>query len=84
MTSSDIPVVPELAPEFVPIHANATPAELGDVVDSIEDAAATLGRVVREEAQSMVDDVRSLIREKPLAAISVVGAVAWVFGRLMR
>ncbi|MEO7012688.1 MAG: hypothetical protein ABI127_00135 [Dokdonella sp.] len=84
MNSSDLPILPEMATEIPGASAAASPAELGDVIDSIEDAAATLSRVVRGEAQSMVEDVRSLIREQPIVAVSVVGAVAYLFGRLMR
>ena len=84
MNPSDLPIVSEISTEIPCTSPAASPAELGDVIDSIEDAAATLGRVVRGEAQSMVDDVRSLIQEQPIVAVSVVAAVAYVFGRLMR
>ncbi len=83
MSSNDLPL-PDPAPELAGAHAVAPTPELGDVVDSIEDAASTLGRVVCGEAESMVNDVRSLIREKPIAAVATVGAVAYLFGRIMR
>lgn len=83
MISNDLPL-PDLTPDFPQVNATASPAELGDVLDSIEDAAATLGRVITNEAESLVDDVRGLIRDQPVAAVAVVGAVAYLLGRLMR
>ena len=83
MTSSDLPIS-DLTPDPHRVNTAASPAELGDVLDSIEDAAATLGRVITHEAESLVDDVRGLIRDQPVAAVAVVGAVAYLLGRLMR
>ena len=83
MTSSDIPAS-DLTPEFPRADARAAPAELGDVVDSIEDAAVTLGRVVTNEVEDIVDDVRYMIHEQPIAAVAIVGAVGYLLGRFMR
>lgn len=82
MTSNDLPL-PDLTSDLPRADASAAP-ELGDVLDSIEDAAATMGRVICNEADYLVDDVRGLIREQPVAAVAVVGAVAYLLGRLTR
>ena len=83
MASNDLPL-PNPAPESADTHSVASTPKLGDVVDSIEDAATTLSRIVCAEAESLADDARSLIREKPIAAVATVGLVAYVFGRIMR
>lgn len=63
--------------------ACSTP-QLGDVLDSIEDARATLGRSVRNKAEGVLADARGKIRAQPLGAVAVVGVVAYVLGRLLR
>ena len=83
MTSSECPMI-DVTPESARADAMALPAELGDVVDSIEDAAVTFGRVVTNEAEELVNDVRNMIHEQPIAAVAVVGAAAYLLGRFMR
>lgn len=83
MNSSDLPLAQATADFPRAGVANSTP-QLGDVIDSIEDAKATLGRIVCNEAESLLADMRDTIRAKPLAAVAVVGTVAYVFGRLLR
>ncbi len=58
--------------------------ELGDAIDSIEDAALTLKRAVRNETDALVDEARGIIREQPLTAIAFVGAIAYLYGRFLR
>ncbi len=83
MNSSEHPAS-NFIPESTRADATASPAELGDVVDSIEDAAVTFGRVVTNEAQDRINDVRNMIHEQPIAAVAIVGAVAYLLGRFMR
>lgn len=83
MISSDIPRA-EVTHKSFRVDAAAPAPALGDVIDSIDDAAATFGRIIRNEAHSLTDDVRGMIREQPVMAVAVVGAVAYLLGRLMR
>lgn len=65
--------------------AMAAPApELGDVIDSIDDAAATLKTVAQNGFDRVLEDARTLIRDQPLVAVALAAAVAYVVGRMGR
>ncbi|HQX64957.1 MAG: hypothetical protein IPH43_07800 [Xanthomonadales bacterium] len=83
MNSSDLSFAEATADFSRPGVANPTP-QLGDVIDSIEDAKATFGRIVRNETEILLADVRGMIRAKPLGAVAMVGAVAYVLGCMRR
>jgi ElaB/YqjD/DUF883 family membrane-anchored ribosome-binding protein len=92
MNANDLPYPPSetdsIRAESLRMKAAAQEPELGDVVDSIDDAAAKMKtvvrNVVREKTDLMFGDARSLIRDQPLAAMAIVGAVAYLVGRLGR
>ncbi|MBL0163362.1 MAG: hypothetical protein IPP82_06875 [Xanthomonadales bacterium] len=73
------------APDTDRSTPSAAPAPaLGDVIDAVDDAAATFKAVVRNEADSLLHDFRSLIREQPITSIAVAGALAYLIGRVGR
>ena len=83
MNSSDLSFAEATADFSRADVANPTP-QLGDVIDSIEDAKATFGRIVRNETEILLADVRGMIRAKPLGAVAMVGAIAYVLGCMRR
>ena len=58
--------------------------ELGDVIDALDDAAATFKVVVRNQARSVFEEMRNFVRDQPLVALALAGGVAFLFGRLRR
>ena len=60
------------------------PPELGDVIDALDDAAASLKVVVKNGTKSIVDDISHFVHRRPLAAVVMAGAAAYLVGRLSR
>ncbi len=83
MTSSEFP-----SAEFDGTHPSTLAAEaapeLGDVIESIDEAANSFKSVVKNEADSLLFDFRTLIREQPIASIAIAGALAYLMGRIGR
>lgn len=64
--------------------STAVAPELGDVVDSLDDAAATFKAIVKNEADSLLNDFRALIRDQPITSLAIAGALAYLLGRAGR
>jgi hypothetical protein len=60
------------------------PPELGDVIDALDDAAASLKVVVRNQTDSLLGGMRRFVRDQPLMAMAIAGATAYLIGRLRR
>lgn len=80
-----------------PAHASSVPTpesaeprlppadpEVGDVIDALEDALASLKAIVSNQASSATDGVRAVVRENPLAALAVTAGLVYVFTRWRR
>lgn len=83
MTHENIPL-PESSPDVGPTLSPRAQAELGDAIDSLEEAAISLKQAVINEADAMIDDARERIRETPLVATFVVATIAYLIGRFTR
>lgn len=68
----------------VPNAAYPPPPEIGDVIDALDDAAASLKVVVRNRTHSLLHGVRVNVRERPLTMVTAAAALGWLFGRLHR
>lgn len=62
----------------------ASPPELGDVVDALEDAAASLKAVVRHQTRTVVGEVDQFVRAQPLAALAIAAGMGYLVARLTR
>ncbi|MGB0135158.1 hypothetical protein [Dokdonella sp.] len=60
------------------------PPELGDVIDALDDAAASLKSVVRSQTRSVVDEVGQYVRAQPLMALAIAGSVGYLIARIRR
>ncbi|MEO8012339.1 MAG: hypothetical protein ABI650_11890 [Dokdonella sp.] len=58
--------------------------EVGDVIDALEDALASLKAIVSNQATSTTNGIRSVIRENPLAALAVTAGIVYVVARWRR
>jgi hypothetical protein len=56
----------------------------GDVLDSLDDAVASMRVVARNETEALVNRIRGGIRAKPLKVVTLVAAAAYLLGRLAR
>jgi ElaB/YqjD/DUF883 family membrane-anchored ribosome-binding protein len=72
------------AAEHDAIERMPPPPVLGDVLDSLDDAAASLKRVARNEARALLHDVRARIRARPIKAVALAAGLAFLLGRLAR
>lgn len=68
----------------IPDHAYPPQPEFGDVIDALDDAAASLKIVVRTRARGLLDRARAHVREHPLTMVAAAAGLAWLFGRLQR
>ena len=62
----------------------ASPPELGDVVDALEDAAASLKAVVRNQTRTAVGEVDQFVRKQSLAALAIAAGIGYVVAGLTR
>ncbi|HET9033584.1 MAG TPA: hypothetical protein VFN25_11825 [Dokdonella sp.] len=83
MTTNELPSA-HSDPSLPPNPAAAVAPQLGDVIDGIQDTAATLKSVVRNETDSLLNDFRDLIRDQPIASVAVAGTLAFLIGRIGR
>ncbi|MCR6699910.1 MAG: hypothetical protein NVV68_01485 [Dokdonella sp.] len=56
----------------------------GDVIDSLDDAAASLRVVVSDTGESLLKRTAALVRDRPVATLATVAAAAFLLGRLRR
>jgi ElaB/YqjD/DUF883 family membrane-anchored ribosome-binding protein len=59
---------------------DALKAETGRLSDSAREIAEGTARAVRSSATSTLSDVKDMIRERPLAAVGIVAAIAFMWG----
>lgn len=75
------------APESAAAHSDGAyppPPQFGDVIDALDDAAASLKVVVRNRTRTLLGDLRERINRQPLTAILAVGSLAYLLGRWRR
>ncbi len=58
--------------------------EVGDVIDALEDALASLKSIVKNHASTSTDGVRAVVRENPIAALAVTAGVIYLLARWRR
>jgi hypothetical protein len=66
------------------VHAPAEyppPPQLGDVIDALDDAAASLKVVVKNQTKSIVQEMCLFVRRRPIAALAIAGTAAYLIGR---
>jgi len=84
------PEIPATNDFGVPQRASLDPAlgyssaELGDVVDALEEAAVSLKAVIRNQARSVVDEADQFVRNRPMAALALAGGIGYLLARLTR
>ena len=83
LPTADLPTA-DIDRPLAPGMAASPAPELGDVIDAIDDAASSLKSVVKNEADSLLMDFRSLIRDQPITSIAIAGALAYLIGRVGR
>jgi len=66
--------------EIVRNNVRALRHDAVKVKDSLSEAAAGSVDVVRERTRGVLEDIENTIRERPITAMAVVAAVAFVFG----
>jgi len=76
-------VVPEIVRQDANVAFPPTPV-LGDVIDALDDATASLRTVVRNRTRSVVEEARNFVRAQPLTSIAIAVGVAYLSGRLRR
>jgi len=57
---------------------------LGDVLDALDDAAASFKVVAQNEVQDLLGAVRSEIRARPIKMVALAAGAAYLLGRLAR
>lgn len=75
---------PELPPDDAPTLRYPGRPEFGDVIDALDDAAASLRVVVADTGESLLKRTASLVRDRPVATLATVAAAAFLLGRLRR
>lgn len=75
---------PDLPPTDQPLPRYPGRPVFGDVIDALDDAAASMRVVVADTGQSLVRRTASLVRERPLVSLAAVAAAAFLLGRLHR
>ncbi|HUD41965.1 MAG TPA: hypothetical protein VMR06_08200 [Dokdonella sp.] len=76
--------VPERLPADTPTLRYPGRPVFGDVIDALDDAAASLRVVVTDTGESVLKRTASLVRDRPVAALATVAAAAFLLGRLRR
>ncbi|PZQ12806.1 MAG: hypothetical protein DI564_12180 [Rhodanobacter denitrificans] len=75
---------PEPPPADTPTLRYPGRPVFGDVIDALDDAAASLRVVVGDTGESLLKRTASLVRDRPVATLATVAAAAFLLGRLRR